>query len=162
MLPGGVRRSHWSREQRRPQLSGWRRRSPFKALRSGGCPGAAKEIRSRTPSRLSSSVCIKKMERVMTTGFVMVPCLLVYRLAEHCNRQRLTETEAIVPDQLKKPTRHPTLRWLFQCFEGISLARMQQVMSLTEVHLLILVFDPPCASTSLRQFDDADTGKRCR
>jgi transposase len=46
----------------------------------------------------------------MATGFVMVLCLLVYRLAEHRLRQRLAETGETVPDQLKKPTQRPTLR----------------------------------------------------
>jgi transposase len=100
----------------------------------------------KDPLFLASSVFVKKVERVMATGFVMVLCLLVYRLAEHRIRQRLAEIGATVPDQLNKPTQRPTLRWLFQCFEGISLALMRseermeavQVTGLTEVHLLIL------------------------
>jgi transposase len=97
-------------------------------------------------------VFVKKIERVMATGFVMVLCLLVYRLAEYRIRQRLTETQATVPDQLKKPTQRSTMRWLFQCFEGISLVLMEQeerfevmqVTGLTEVHRLILgLLGPP-------------------
>jgi transposase len=97
-------------------------------------------------------VFVKKVERGMATGFVMVLCLLVYRLAEQRLRQRLAETGATVPDQLKKPTQHPTLRWVFQCFEGISLVLMQhearmeavQVTGLTGGHLLILgLLGPP-------------------
>jgi transposase len=97
-------------------------------------------------------VFVKKIERVMATGFVMVLCLLVYRLAEHRLRQRLAETDTTVPNQLKKPTQRPTLRWVFQCFEGISLVLMQreertevvQVTGLTELHLLILgMLGPP-------------------
>ena len=79
----------------------------------------------KDPLFLASSVFVKKVERVMATGFVMVLCLLVYRLAEHRIRQRLAETGATVPDQLKKPTQRPTLRWVFQCFEGISLVLME-------------------------------------
>ena len=88
----------------------------------------------------------------MATGFIMVLCLLVYRLAEQRLRQRLAETGASVPDQLKRPTQRPTLRWVFQCFEGISLVLMEQekrmkvvqVTGLTEVHLLILgLLGPP-------------------
>ncbi len=106
----------------------------------------------KDPLFLASSVFVKKIERVMATGFVMVLCLLVYRLAEHRIRQRLAETGATVPDQLKKPTQRPTLRWLFQCFEGISLVLMQreermeavQVTGLTEVHQLVLgLLGPP-------------------
>ncbi len=53
----------------------------------------------------------------------MVLCLLVYRLAEHRLRKRLATTGQTVPSQLKQPTDRPTLRWMFQCFEGISLVR---------------------------------------
>jgi transposase len=106
----------------------------------------------KDPLFLASSVFVKKVERVMATGFIMVLCLLVYRLAEHRLRQRLAETGATVPDQLKKPTQRPTLRWVFQCFEGISLVLMQreerievvQVTGLTDLHLHILgMLGPP-------------------
>jgi transposase len=106
----------------------------------------------KDPLFLASSVFVKKIERVMATGFVMVLCLLVYRLAEHRLRQRLAESNATVPDQLKKPTQRPTLRWVFQCFEGISLVLMQreermetvEVTGLTDLHLLILgMLGPP-------------------
>jgi transposase len=106
----------------------------------------------KDPLFLASSVFVKKVERVMATGFVMVLCLLVYRLAEQRLRQRLGETGATVPDQLKKPTKRPTMRWVFQCFEGISIVLVQQgelieaaqVTGLTDVHLLILrLLGPP-------------------
>ena len=106
----------------------------------------------KDPLFLASSVFVKKVERVMATRFIMVLCLLVYRVAEHRIRQRLTETHATVPDQLTKPTQRPTLRWLFQCFEGISLVLMEQekrrevlqVTGLTDVHRLILgLLGPP-------------------
>jgi len=35
----------------------------------------------------------------------------------------LAATGQTVPNQLKQPTDRPTLRWMFQCFEGISLVR---------------------------------------
>ena len=108
----------------------------------------------KDPLFLASSVFVKKVERVMATGFVMVLCLLVYRLAELRLRQRLAETGATVPNQLKKPTRSPTLRWMFQCFEGISLVLVEredrleavQVAGLTGLHHLILqLLGPPYA-----------------
>jgi hypothetical protein len=51
-----------------------------------------------------------------------------------------------VPDQLRKPTARPTLRWLFQCFEGIDLhhtldadgARTTEVLRLTTIHRVVL------------------------
>jgi hypothetical protein len=53
----------------------------------------------------------------------MVLCLLVYRLAEHRLREHLAANGQTVPNQLKQPTDRPTMRWMFQCFEGISLVR---------------------------------------
>jgi transposase len=99
----------------------------------------------KDPLFLASSVFVKKVERVMATGFVMVLCLLVYRLAEYRIRQRLAQTDATLPDQLKKPTQRPTLRWLFQCFEGISLvlrvgepSASAEVTGLSDLHELVL------------------------
>ncbi len=61
----------------------------------------------------------------MALSLVMVLCLLVYRLAEHRLRERLATTGQTVPNQLKQPTDRPTMRWMFQCFEGINLVRFQ-------------------------------------
>jgi hypothetical protein len=47
--------------------------------------------------------------------------LLVYKLAELRVRQRLAATGQTVLDQVRKPTARPTLRWLFQSFEGSDL-----------------------------------------
>jgi hypothetical protein len=64
---------------------------------------------------------VKKPERIVALSFVMVRCLLVYRLAEHRLREQLAATSQTVPNQLSKPTDHPTMCWMFRCFEGISL-----------------------------------------
>src|SRR5262249_38463514 len=75
----------------------------------------------KDPLFLASSVFVKKPRRIMALAFIMVLCLLVYRLAELRVRQRLAATQETVPDQLRRPTSRPTMRWLFQCFEGIDL-----------------------------------------
>ena len=75
------------------------------------------------PLFLASTVFVKKPTRIMAIAFVMVLCLLVYKLAEGRVRQRLAATGQTVPDQVRKPTARPTMRWLFQCFEGIELHR---------------------------------------
>jgi transposase len=75
----------------------------------------------KDPLFLASSVFVKKPPRIVALSLVMVLCLLVYRLAEHRLRERLAATSQTVPNQLKQPTDRPTLRWIFQCFEGISL-----------------------------------------
>jgi transposase len=89
---------------------------------------------------------MKRPCRIMAIAFVMVLCLLVYKLAEVRVRQRLAASGQTVPDQVRKPTARPTMRWLFQCFEGIDLhhtrlpdgTRWTEVLRLTDLHRLVL------------------------
>ena len=55
----------------------------------------------------------------------MVLCLLIYRLAEQRLRQRLQQSKQTIPNQVNKPTDRPTMRWVFQCFEGIELLHIR-------------------------------------
>jgi transposase len=105
----------------------------------------------KDPLFLASSVFVKRPERIMALAFVMMLCLLVYKLAELRVRQQLAATGQTVPDQVRKPTVRPTLRWLFQCFEGIDLhhtqhpdgTRSTEVLRLTTIHRLVLhLFGP--------------------
>jgi transposase len=105
----------------------------------------------KDPLFLASSVFVKKPERIVALGLIMVLCLLVYRLAEHRLRTRLAETEQTVPDQLNRPTARPTMRWIFPCFEGIELLHIHSpshtqslVLRLQPVHRLVLaLLGPP-------------------
>ena len=99
----------------------------------------------KDPLFLASSVFVKKPERIMALALIMVLCLLVYRLAEVRLRSRLAETQQTIPDQAQKPTARPTMRWVFQCFEGIELLHVQTaatslvlVLRLQPVHQLVL------------------------
>ena len=100
----------------------------------------------KDPLFLASSVFVKRPQRIMALAFIMTLCLLVYKLAEVRIRQRLAATGQTVPDQVRKPTARPTLRWLFQCFEGIDLlhitqpdgSRSSQTLRLDKVHRLVL------------------------
>jgi hypothetical protein len=74
---------------------------------------------------LASSVFVKKPGRLIALSFIMVLCLLVYRLAEQRLRQRLQQSEQTLPNQVTKPTDKPTMRWVFQCFEGIELLHIR-------------------------------------
>lgn len=65
----------------------------------------------------------------------MVLCLLVYRLAEYRLRARLAETGQTLPNQINKPTSTPTMRWVFQCFEGIDLLRISTPRGVTTLVL---------------------------
>ena len=64
----------------------------------------------KAPLFLASSVFVKKPERVMALSFIMVLCLLIYRLAEFRLRSRLAKTQQTIPDQVQKPTARPTMR----------------------------------------------------
>ena len=75
----------------------------------------------KDPLFLASSVFVKKPERIVALSFIMVLCLLVYRFAEYRLRARLAEAGQTLPNQINKPTSTPTMRWIFQCFEGIDL-----------------------------------------
>jgi transposase len=79
----------------------------------------------KDPLFLASSVFVKKPTRIVAMSLVIVLCLLVYRLAEYRLREQLAATGQTVPNQLKQPTDRPTLRWIFQCFEGVSLVVFQ-------------------------------------
>jgi transposase len=100
----------------------------------------------KDPLFLASSVFVKRPERIMALAFVMTLCLLVYKLAEVRVRQQLAATGQTVPAQVGQPTARPTLRWLFQCFEGIDLHHTlhpgappsSEVLRLTKVHRLVL------------------------
>jgi len=99
----------------------------------------------KDPLFLASSVFVKKPERVIALSFIMVLCLLVYRLAELLLRRQLVATEQTVPNQVNKPTNRPTMRWMFQCFEGIDLLHIRvgsrwqtQVLGLQALHQQIL------------------------
>jgi hypothetical protein len=39
------------------------------------------------------------------------------------------ETAQTIPDQIQKPTVRPTMRWVFQCFEGIELLHVHMATS---------------------------------
>ena len=104
----------------------------------------------KDPLFLASSVFVKKPERVMALSFIMVLCLLIYRLAECRLRSRLAQTQQTIPDQVHKPTARPTMRWVFQCCEGIELLHVQTpatslvlVLRLQPVHRLILTLLGP-------------------
>jgi transposase len=107
----------------------------------------------KDPLFLASSVFLKRPERIMALACIMVLCLLIYRLAEWRLRQQLATTDQTVPNQLKQPTTRPTMRWVFECFEGISLLTLPSpggsqtlVHGLEPLHQLVLSLLGPAVS----------------
>jgi hypothetical protein len=79
------------------------------------------EIDESSEFDLMSSLILSRMSTRIAAGEV----LSLYRLAQHRLRERLAATGQTVPNQLKQPTDRPTMRWMFQCFEGVSLVPFQ-------------------------------------
>ena len=106
----------------------------------------------KDPLFLPSSVFGKKPERTIALALVMVLCLLlVYRLAEHRLREQLVAAGQTIPSQVNKPTDRPTMRWVFQCFEGVDLLHIRHgpgpemalVLRLQPVHQQVLALLGP-------------------
>ena len=81
----------------------------------------------------------------MALLMVMGLSLLVYALAERWVRQELKKQKQTIPNQVGKPTQNPTLRRIFQMFEGIDVLLIEQnqhgqrtIVNLNEEHSKII------------------------
>ena len=93
----------------------------------------------KDPLFMTSSVFLKTQERIVALGMIMCLCLLVYTLAQRYLRHKLKELNTSVPNQLGKPTSIPTMRWVFQMFEGVHLLIKRTCGS---IHEIILNLNP--------------------
>lgn len=78
-------------------------------------------------------------------AMLMGLCLLVYSLGQREVRRVLKEKKTGIKNQLGKLTERPTLRWIFQCFQGIHLVITQgtkQIVNITNERELIFSFFP--------------------
>lgn len=73
----------------------------------------------KDPYFFTSSLFVKKPSRIESMVFIMTLALLVYSIAQKTLRDKLKATETTIPGQNKKETDNPTMRWVFQLFEGI-------------------------------------------
>jgi transposase len=78
----------------------------------------------KDPWFMIDSIFLKSPRRIEALMMVMTLCLLVYNLGQHRLRQTLKQQNQTLPNQLKKPVQHPTMRWIFQLMEGISVVRI--------------------------------------
>jgi transposase len=99
----------------------------------------------KDPLFFADSFFVEKPERVETILFLMSLCLLVYNLGQRELRNSLKRAKTGVKSQIGKLTDHPTLRWIFQCFQGIHLLTLngiQQVINLKKERSFILELLP--------------------
>ncbi|MCK5871855.1 MAG: IS1634 family transposase [Methylococcales bacterium] len=75
---------------------------------------------------LKSSLCfasaffLEKPARIEGLIMVMTLALLVYTTAQRRLRKALEHLNETIPNQIKQPTKRPTMRWVFQILEGIN------------------------------------------
>lgn len=79
----------------------------------------------KSPDFLTSSLYLKKPERVEALLMVMTCCLMIYAALEYKIRQELQAQEAYFPDLKYKPSQRPTARWVFLCFQGIEVLKIK-------------------------------------
>lgn len=96
----------------------------------------------KDPQFLASTLYLKKPERIMALLMIMTLSLLIYATLEHKIRKALRENDETFPNQLGKPIKNPTTRWVFQCFSGIHVLVINKthglIMNLKENHYKLL------------------------
>lgn len=98
----------------------------------------------KNPEVVSTSLSLKKNERIEALLMVMTLCLFVYACLEHKIRKLLKNRpgKAFFRDQKGKLTKKPTARWVFHCFLGIHLLTVnkeqQIVLNLNQIHKKLL------------------------
>ncbi len=102
----------------------------------------------KDPLFFADSFYVENPERIETMLFLMSLCLLVYNLGQRELRNSLKRIKIGIKNQLGKLTLSPTLRWVFQCFQGIhilTLDGINQIVNLTsERHFILNCLPSSC------------------
>lgn len=78
----------------------------------------------KEPVFFVSSLFLKKPSRIQGLLMVMTLALLVYSVAQRILRKQLELQNETIPNQINQPTATPTLKWIFQIFEGIDIVEV--------------------------------------
>lgn len=84
----------------------------------------------KSPDFLTSSLYLKKPERIEALLMIMTCCLMVYAALEHKIREELKAKDAYFPNLKYKPSQNPTARWVFFCFQGIDILTISEEQQL--------------------------------
>lgn len=83
----------------------------------------------------------------MALLMIMTLSLLVYSVAQRHLRKQLAEKNETLPNQINKPIKNPTMRWIFQLMEGVDVVYVRirnvihkKIMGLTELRQKIISF----------------------
>lgn len=89
----------------------------------------------KDPLFFVSSLFIKKPSRIDALLMIMTLSLLVYSIAQRRMRANMEKAEATIPNQINQETATPTLRWVFQCFDGINLLQQGEDYIYDKIYL---------------------------
>lgn len=96
----------------------------------------------KDPNIVGASLFVQKPERITALLMIMTLCLLVYSALEFKTRTLLKKEQLTFNNQNRKPIQNPSMKWIFECFEGIHLLYITDnkpiVLNLEEEHVLIL------------------------
>lgn len=79
----------------------------------------------KDPLFFTSSLFLTKPSRIAGLLMVMTLSLMVYNIAQRRMRNDLEKQQETIPNQIGKAIKKPTLRWVFQIFEGINFVKMK-------------------------------------
>lgn len=101
----------------------------------------------KDPQFFVSSFFLKKPSRIMSLLMIMTLSLLIYCVTQKHLRDQLTEKKDTLPNQIKKPVKNPTMRWIFQLMEGIDIIYVRvknkiqrKITGITELRRKIILF----------------------
>jgi transposase len=96
----------------------------------------------RIKPQYAHSLFLKNESRIVAMVMIMGLALMIYGIAERKLREALEKESETIPDQRKKPTKKPTMRRVFEVFEGITVlyrgSEMVKIMNLRPIHLKVL------------------------
>ncbi|MEM9885798.1 MAG: IS1634 family transposase [Bacteroidota bacterium] len=96
----------------------------------------------KDPNIVASSLFVQKPQRMMAMVMIMTLCLLVYSALEFKTRFLLKQQDLTFDNQIGKPVQNPSMKWIFESFEGIHVLyqynQMPLVLNLEPQHKLIL------------------------
>lgn len=94
-----------------------------------------------------SSFFLKTPKRIGALMMIMVLCLMVYNFAQFHLRECLKENDDVLPNQLGKPVKNPTMKWIAELMNPIAVVtiaidnhKQKIVTNVNQVHRKIIAY----------------------
>ncbi len=104
----------------------------------------------KDPLFFASATFLKSPRRIVSLVMIMGLSLLIYSLAQRKLRKALESMDETIPNQVRKPTKKPTMRYVFQLFEGLEYLIIKdekqesyQILNMKPIHKQILALMGP-------------------